>query len=128
MQIKAGLFYFALVFGAGFILGAIRTLWIAPSIGVRTAELAEAPIMLIVSLLAARWTVMRFRVPPTASARLAMGCVALGFMLAAEFGLVRFLRGMSAKDYLAGRDPVSGTVYYLALVAFAIMPAVVGRR
>ena len=28
--LKAGLVYFALVFGAGFVLGTIRTLWIVP--------------------------------------------------------------------------------------------------
>jgi hypothetical protein len=29
--LKAGVLYFALVFGAGFVLGTIRTLWIVPS-------------------------------------------------------------------------------------------------
>jgi hypothetical protein len=38
MQIlKAGVLYFALVFGAGFVLGTIRILWIVPSFGTRTA-------------------------------------------------------------------------------------------
>jgi len=50
MQIlRAGVLYFALVFGAGFALGTIRTLWTAPSFGTRTAELMEMPIMLAVS-------------------------------------------------------------------------------
>jgi hypothetical protein len=42
MQIlKAGFLYFVLVFGVGFVLGTIRTLWVAPRLGVRLAELAE---------------------------------------------------------------------------------------
>jgi hypothetical protein len=42
MQIlKAGLLYFALVFGAGFVLGAVRVLWIVSRFGARAAELME---------------------------------------------------------------------------------------
>ena len=60
MQIlKAGALYFALVFGAGFVLGAIRILWIVPRFGTRIAELMETPIMFVVTILAARWIVRR---------------------------------------------------------------------
>jgi hypothetical protein len=45
--LKAGAAYFALVFGTGFALGTIRTLWIVPRLGIRTAELLEAPFMLV---------------------------------------------------------------------------------
>ncbi len=44
--LKAGVLYFALVFGAAFVLGTIRTLWVAPRFGTRRAELMETPIML----------------------------------------------------------------------------------
>ena len=49
-------------------------------------------------------------------------------MLAAEFSLVLWLRGLSIPEYLANRDPVSGAVYYVLLGVFAIMPLLVGRR
>jgi len=49
-------------------------------------------------------------------------------LLVAEFALVLRLRGLSFADYLADRDPVSGTVYYLLLGAFAVMPLLVHRR
>jgi type IV secretory pathway TrbD component len=126
--VKAGVFYFAVVFGAGFVLGTIRTLWVVPRIGARTAELAEMPIMLLVSLVAARWTVLRLGVPPVAVARLGMGCVALALMLIAEFGLVLWIRGQTIREYFASRDPVAGAVYYLMLAVFAIMPLMVARR
>ncbi len=129
MQIlKAGVLYFALVFGAGFVLGPIRILWVVPRFGTRMAELMETPIMLVVTIVAARWIVRRLAVPSAPSSRLGIGCVALGLMLVAEFTLVLWLRGLSISEYLANRDPVSGTVYYMMLGVFAIMPLLVARK
>jgi hypothetical protein len=48
--LKAGVLYFVVVFAAGFVLGTIRTLWVVPRLGVRTAELMEATIMFGVSI------------------------------------------------------------------------------
>lgn len=126
--LKASALYFALVFGAGFVLGTIRTFWVVPHIGARMAELMEAPVMLVVTIVAARWTVVRLSVPPMPSARLGMGCIALLLMLVAEFGFVLWIRGLSIKGYFATRDPVSGTVYYAMLVVFAIMPLLVAKK
>jgi len=126
--VASGALYFALVFGAGFVLGPIRILWAVPRFGTRVAELLEMPIMLAVIVAAARWIVRRFHVPSTVASRLGMGCLALGLLLAAEFTLVLRLRGMSYAEYLADRDPVSGTVYYLLLGVFALMPVLVRRR
>lgn len=125
--LKAGVLYFAVVFGAGFVLGTIRTLWVVPHVGARTAELMESPIMLVVTILTARWIVRRLAVPFTLPSRLGMGSVALGLMLVAEFTLVLWLRGLSIREYLASRDPISGTVYYLMLGLFAVMPLLVAR-
>jgi hypothetical protein len=126
--LKAGVFYFALVFGAGFVLGPIRILWAVPRFGVRTAELMEAPIMFVVTILAARWVVKRFSVPSAPTYRLGMGFVAFALLLVAEFTLVLWLRGISIGDYLATRDPVSGTAYYVLLGVFAFMPLLIARR
>ena len=129
MQIlKAGALYFGFVFGAGFVLGPIRILWVVPRFGTRMAELMETPIMFVVIILAARWIVRRLAVPSTPSSRIGMGCIALSLLLVAEFTLVLWLRGLSISEYLAGRDPVSGTVYYVMLGVFAIMPVLVVRR
>jgi len=126
--LKSGALYFALVFGAGFVLGALRVSWVVPRLGARMAELAETPVMLAVIFFAARWIVRRPFIPFSPPMRLGIGCVALLFLLVAEFTLVLSLRGMSIADYLATRDPVSGTVYYLSLVVFAVMPALVRRQ
>ena len=125
--LKAGVLYFALVFGAGFVLGTIRTLWVVPRFGARTAELMETPIMLVVTLFSARWIIRRLVVPTRFLSRLGMGCLALALLLAAEFAFVLWLRGLSISEYLATRDPVSVTVYYIMLLVFALMPLFVSR-
>jgi hypothetical protein len=123
--LKAGVLYFVLVFGTGFAIGAIRVTWVTPRLGTRTAELLEAPFMFVVTILAARWTVRRFDVPPHWPYRLGMGVIALWLMLFAEFTLVLWIQRLSIGEYLATRDPVSGAVYYAMLMVFAAMPLLV---
>ena len=52
----------------------------------------------------------------------ALALSALALLAAAELGLAALLSGGSVAAYVAGRDPVSGTAYLLALLAFALMP------
>ncbi|MFN8910213.1 MAG: hypothetical protein ACK5YW_13120, partial [Betaproteobacteria bacterium] len=60
--------YFAAVFGTGFVLGPLRVLWLEPRLGVRAAELLEAPFMLSAIVLAGRWAGGGRRRPPGAGA------------------------------------------------------------
>lgn len=129
MQIlKAGALYFGVVFGAGFVLGTIRVLWIVPRFGTRAAELMETPIMLVVTILAARWVARRLSLEPKVATRLGVGIVALGLLLAAEFAVVLRFRGQTIGEYVQNRDPVAGTVYVVMLAIFAIMPLLVARK
>jgi hypothetical protein len=125
--LKAAVLYFVLVFGAGFVLGAIRTLWMVPRLGVRMAELMEAPIMLGISIVAAGWVVRKVGLSPRWRTRLAMGCIALSLMLLVEFSFVMWIRGLTLRGYFETRDPVSGTVYFLTLGAFAAIPMFVEK-
>jgi hypothetical protein len=126
--LEAGVLYFALVFGAGFVLGTIRTGWIVQPIGARAAELVEMPIMLMVTILVAGWIIRDLALTFTPSVRLGMGGIALVLLLLAEFGLVVWVRGLSLREYFQTRDPVSGTVYYLMLGVFALMPLLVAMK
>jgi hypothetical protein len=125
--LKAGLLYFALVFAVGFVLGPIRILWLVPRVGPRAAELIEMPIMLLVIVLAARWVVWRLALPPDWRSRIVMGLVATGLLVLVELSVVLWLQGMTLADYLAKRDPVSATAYYLSILFFALLPLLLAR-
>jgi hypothetical protein len=122
--LKGTLVYFAVVFGAGFLLGTARVLIIVPLSGVRLAELVELPVMLLVTIVSAKWIVRRLSVN-SGPHRLAMGSIAFALLLIAEFTLVLWLRGLTIKECLASLDPVTGTAYYLTLALFAVMPLIV---
>ena len=119
---KAALIYFALVFGTGFGLGTIRVLWSVSRFGERNAELLEQPLMLIAIILAARWSVRRTRPALTPIESLAIGLIALTFLVVAELLVVLELRGLSISEYIRSRDPVSGIVYILMVGLFGLMP------
>jgi hypothetical protein len=125
--VKAGLCYFALVFGVGFLLGSLRIPFLVPRLGVRTAELIEMPVMLAAVVLAARYVVDRFALASSFGARLSAGVLALALLIAAELLLTLALRDQSIDQCIAGRDPVSGGVYLGMLVLFALMPLILAR-
>jgi hypothetical protein len=70
---KAGAAYCSLVFGAGFVLGALRVSLLVPRFGERISELSEMPMMFAVILIAARFVTRRFAVPLSIPARLGTG-------------------------------------------------------
>jgi hypothetical protein len=125
--LRAGAVYFGVVFGAGFVLGLVRELWLVSRLGERPAELLEVPVMLAVIVVGARWVVGRFAVPPAPGPRLGVGATGLAFLLLFEVGGVLWLRGLTLREYVASRDAVTGTVYALMLGVFTVMPLLVGR-
>lgn len=125
--VKAGVAYFALVFAAGFVLGSIRVPFLVPRVGERIAELIETPFMFVVVVVATRFITNRYALPTQAVVRLAVGFIGLALLVAAEFLLAAILQQRSPEEFIASRDPVSGPVFALMLVLFALMPFIVGR-
>jgi len=125
--LKAAGLYFILVFGAGFLLGMIRVPFLVPRFAVRTSELLEMPVMLVAIVLAARHVVRTCGLPPTGPASACSGLLALALALAAELSFAWLLQGQSPVEYIASRDPVSGSVYAAMLLLFALMPALISR-
>ena len=124
---KAAVAYFALVLGAGFVLGTIRLPFLVPRLGERYAELLEMPIMFVVIVLAARYVVRRYILPPSPSVRLLVGFAALVMSALAELLMAAALQDVSVGQYIASRDPVSGSVYLFMLLLFALMPYILAR-
>jgi hypothetical protein len=127
-RLQAAGFYFLLVFGAGFMFGTVRVLFVVPAIGARAAELLETPLMLVVVALAARFIVRKFAGSIHGSPQwLHVGAIAFACMLTADVGVGVTLRGMTIWQALFERDPLSGTAYYLALVFLALAPSLFAR-
>ncbi|MGB5940293.1 MAG: hypothetical protein WBG81_12750 [Rhodanobacter sp.] len=124
---KLAFVYFLLVFSAGFALAFIRIPFLVPVFGVRIAELIEMPVMLAVIVWASRRLVHR---NPTLTRfeRLSVGLVALALLVAAELAVALFLGARSPGQYVASRDPVSGSVYLVSLAFFAVAPALWSTR
>ena len=121
------LVYFGIVFSIGLLLGTIRVLVLLPWLGERLAELLEMPVMLVAIVYSARYLV--FHLSPQASARslLYVGLLALLLLLGFEFTLVLAIRGISIAEYIASRDPVSGSAYAISLILYALMPYLLAR-
>ncbi len=127
-MLKTAAAYFGMVFGTGFVLGTIRVLWLVPILGVRNAELLESPAMLVATVLAATWTNAHLLTAASRLRRLQVGVIALVFLMIAEVGFGAALRGASPIEVLFDKDPVSGTVYYVLVVAYGLMPWMLTRR
>ena len=124
---KAAVAYFAIELGTGFVFGTVRVPFLVPRHGERYAELLEMPLMLVVIVLAARYVVRKFKLPPSLSVRLLVGFAALAMSVLAELLLAASLQDVSVGQYIASRDPVSGAVYLFVLLLFALMPYILTR-
>lgn len=121
--VAAAVLYFAIVFAAGFVLGPIRALWLEPNVGTTLAVLIEAPFLLGVMALAARWAPQKLDASNEVFPMVAMGLLALAFVLAAEFTVGRWLRGQTPLEQLGYLATPAGIVYVVLLALFAFMPA-----
>ena len=125
--LKFSLQYFAMVFGAGFVLGVLRVSFLVPRLGERWSELIEMPLMLGVTVFAAIMLFQKRLADFSAAELLTIGVLALSVLVFFEIGLVIGLRGISIPEYVAEKDPVSGVVYLVMLLIFALMPWFVCR-
>lgn len=106
-------------------LGTLRTLALEPRFGATASVLAEVPVMLGASWLAARRIVARLSIH-TASSALAMGAFAFALLLAAEAALAVALGG-NLDDWATGLTTTPGAVGFAAQICFSLMPLLVRR-
>ncbi len=118
----AAVAYFAIVFAAGFVLGAVRVLLLEPTVGELGATLLEVPVILLLSWVACGWILDRLGVPPARSSRLLMGGVAFGLLMGAEVALSVLLFDRTGTQMLEGWQSTVGAVGLAGQLAFALMP------
>jgi hypothetical protein len=122
--LKAGVAYFAIVFAAGFVLGALRILVVAPAIGTTAALLIELPVMLAVSWIICRGLAARFSVSNDWTVRLAMGAVAFALLMAAELALGFAAFDRTVADQIAAYHTVDGLIGLIGQMFFGAFPLV----
>lgn len=122
-MLRAAVAYFAIVFAAGFVLGTIRTVVLAPRLGPLAAVLVEIPVMLVIAHAACRWLVARFAVPAALSDRLVMGGVAFVLLIAAEL-LLALVLGGTASGFLVALAEPAGMAGLAAQAVFGALPVV----
>ncbi len=118
--------YVGSVFLAGFVLGVLRTLWLAPVLGPVAAVLLELPLMLglswwVCGRLLSRWPLR----PATA---LAAGAMALVLLLAAEVGVSMLFAGRDLAAHLAQYRVSEAQLGLAAQVLFGAMPWLQARN
>lgn len=120
--LPAALYYFLLVFAAGFALGILRTLVLAPVVGELAAVAIELPVMLAVSWWVCGFILRRIPVPAHTTARLLMGLVTFIFLLIAEAILSLTLGGLNLTQHLALYETAPVLLGLAGQVAFAAFP------
>lgn len=122
-SIQAAIVYFLLVFAAGFAMGTLRVLAIAPALGETAAVVVELPVMLAISWLAARVIVGRFAVPARIGARLLMGGLAFALLMFAEVGVSVTAFQRSIGEHFSAYLAAPALLGLAGQIAFALFPA-----
>ncbi len=107
------------VFAAGFVLGALRTLWLAPMVGPLAAVAMELPVILAVSWFVAGAVLRRWSLPR--AERLVMGAIAFVILMACEAGLSLGF-GRTLRDFAADMATAHGALGLAGQIAFALIP------
>ena len=114
--------YFAATFAAGFALGTVRTLLVAPALGETLAVLAEVPFMLAIAWIVCGKVIRLCGVGPGYEQRAAMGLAAFGLLVAAEFALGSYGFGMTLGELLQRYETLAGAFGLAAQMAFGAFP------
>ena len=120
--VAAGVVYFALVFAAGFVLGALRVTALEPRLGGLAAVAVELPAMLTVSWLACGWSLRRLKVAPRVRDRAVMGAAAFALLMTAEAGLSMIAFARPLAEFFAGFATPAGALGLAGQIAFALFP------
>jgi len=128
LAVLSGLLYGLLAFAAGFILGTLRIIWLAPALGDFPAVAAELPIMLAVSFLLCRRLIGQGRIADTAPSRAAMGATGFLALMTLEMLLATLGFGQDALAFLRCLATPPSALGLTGQIAFGLLPLLVARR
>jgi len=118
--------YFLLSFASGCLIAYFRIAQLQPisHLTQPQSELITLPLWLVLIILWARWIIVAYEVPRVRGFRIAIGGVALAFMLIAEFagGVFLYERGMT--EWIWETDTLTASVGIVVLLLFGLMPAI----
>ncbi|GHA03230.1 hypothetical protein GCM10008090_10280 [Arenicella chitinivorans] len=126
--IKYAAIYFIVVFSFGFVLGTIRVLLLVPNLGEQTAELIEAPFMVLVSFMAACFIRNLSKEKLNSNDLLLVGFLALGYLLAVELSVVLWVRELSVSEFVQSRYSIAGIAYLVSLILYSLFPYFVSKQ
>lgn len=115
----AGAVSFAAVFAAGFFLGTLRLLVLAPALGETTAVLLELPAMLLWSWVVTGAAIRHYAVPRAGAA--GMAAASFGLLVGAEVAL-GLATGGTLAAIMAGWATAPGALGLGAQVLYGLMP------
>ena len=120
--------YLLVLFALGFVLGAIRVVFVAPRFGQLAATIAEVPVMLASAFFLCRWVILHWQVQRTAAIRWAMVVwfLTLLLLLEALLGLMIFARSLA--EQWTALATSAGLLGLSAQIIAALMPVFVGRE
>jgi hypothetical protein len=122
--LRVALFYYALTFVTGFILGIVRIGIFVRSYhyGAPMAELIEMPFMLFAIAFWAMFMVMKFDIPKVAWIRLAIGLLGMAFMLATELAGRIIVYGNPWPSSMTKMEILAKGAFAACLIMFGLMP------
>ncbi|WP_374528149.1 hypothetical protein [Novosphingobium sp.] len=118
--------YWVGIFALGFVLGAVRVLWLAPRVGLKWALAIELPIMLAASWVFARRLHAR-RPLPSHNAALAMGGIAFALLIGSEVLLATQLFGATLGGWASALTSPEGRLGLAGQIGFGALPGLVWR-
>ncbi|MEQ1827129.1 MAG: hypothetical protein ABL921_14335 [Pirellula sp.] len=126
--LRAGTTYFALVFVVGFLLGTVRTLVLASSVGDFIAVAIELPVILAISWIVCKRVLLRYLVRPAFIERMVVGGSALLFLLGSEAILSVTLAGRSWMEHFGLYKTLPSLLGLFGQILFALFPLIQSRR
>src|SRR5579872_1881595 len=127
LPLQAGVVYAVLTFLVGFVVGAVRVLFLVPRLGAPVAVAIETPFMLVASWLLCAWSVRRYKVSSKLAARAIMSGSAFVVLMTLELALSVLVFHRSIAQHFGAYMTVAGIIGLGAQIIFALIPSIQAR-